>query len=84
MATMGASDVKDTLKQVLAKARLAHIRVRHRRRVLCDNGPCYLSNEMRAYLAEHQIEHTRGAPLHPMTQGGIGRYHCSIKNEVLL
>ena len=31
-----------------------------------------------------KIEHTRGAPLHPMTQGKIERYHRSMKNVVKL
>jgi len=30
------------------------------------------------------MEHTRGAPYHPMTQGKIERYHRSMKNLVLL
>jgi transposase InsO family protein len=82
--TMGASDVQETLEQALAKSGLDHIRVRHRPRLLSDNGPCYLSKELRAYLADHQIEHTRSAPFHPMTQGKIERYHRSMKNVVLL
>ena len=30
------------------------------------------------------LEHTRGAPYHPMTQGKIERYHRSMKNVVKL
>ena len=30
------------------------------------------------------MEHTRGAPYHPMTQGKIERYHRSMKNVVKL
>ncbi len=30
------------------------------------------------------MEHTRGAPFHPMTQGKIERYHRSMKNAVTL
>jgi putative transposase len=30
------------------------------------------------------MEHTRGAPYHPMTQGKIERYHRSMKNLVQL
>ena len=30
------------------------------------------------------MEHTRGAPYHPMTQGKIERYHRSMKNMVKL
>jgi putative transposase len=60
------------------------VRVAHRPRLLTDNGPAYLSGELRAYLAEHGIEHIRGAPYHPMTQGKIERYYRSVKNVVKL
>lgn len=30
------------------------------------------------------IEHVRGAPNHPMTQGRIERWHRAMKNRVLL
>jgi putative transposase len=60
------------------------VRVRHRPRLLSDNGPCYVSGELRKFLEQKQMEHTRGAPYHPMTQGKIERYHRSLKNLVLL
>ena len=53
-------------------------------RLLSDNGPCYVSGEMRRFLESRQIEHTCGAPYHPMTQGKIERYHRSMKNLVQL
>ena len=40
--------------------------------------------KLRRYLESQQIEHTRGAPYHPMTQGKIERYHRSMKNLVQL
>jgi putative transposase len=30
------------------------------------------------------MTHTRGKPYHQMTQGKIERYHCSMKNQILL
>ncbi len=56
----------------------------HRPRLLSDNGPCYVSGELGTYLARHGIEHTRGAPYHPQTQGKMARYHRSMKNVVTL
>ena len=82
--TMGTTDVQDTLELALAKARLEKVQVRHRPRLLSDNGPCYLSGELRSYLAEKQLDHIRCAPFHPMTQGKIERYHLSLKNVVEL
>ena len=82
--SMGASDVKDTLDQAIDGMGVTNIPVRHRPRLLSDNGPCYLSGELKTYLNEHQMGHTRGAPYHPMTQGKIERYHRSMKNVVKL
>jgi len=55
-----------------------------RPRLLSDNGSCYLSHDLENYLQRKHIEHTRGAPYHPMTQGKIERYHRSMKNMVYL
>jgi putative transposase len=62
----------------------SHVAVRHRPRLLSDNGPCYLSGELRDYLQDRGMGHTRGAPYHPMTQGKIERFHRSMKNEIRL
>ena len=82
--TMAASDVTATLEDALTAAGLSQARVRHRPRLLSDNGPCYISNELKSWLKTRDIEHTRGAPYHPMTQGKIERYHRSMKNVVKL
>ena len=82
--SMGAGDVKETLDQAIALTGVTNIPVRHRPRLLSDNGPCYLSGELKAYLKDRQMGHTRGAPYHPMTQGKIERYHRSMKNVVKL
>jgi len=68
----------------LAKAGVNRVKVRHRPRLLSDNGPCYVSDELRKYLEDKEMDHTRGAPYHPMTQGKIERYHRSMKNVVKL
>ena len=34
---------------------------RHRPRLLSDNGPCYISQERGEYLAEREMERTRGS-----------------------
>jgi len=47
-------------------------------------GPCYVSKELREYLTERGLTHTRGAPYHPQTQGKIERYHRTMKNVVKL
>ena len=82
--TMTATDVSDTLTMALRSSGLQRVRVRHRPRLLSDNGPSYLSAQLGSWLAEHGITHTRGKPYHPMTQGKIERYHRSMKNQILL
>jgi putative transposase len=82
--SMTAGDVTATLDDALAATGLEQMAVRHRPRLLSDNGPCYISNDLREYLAKKEMEHTRGAPYHPQTQGKIERYHRTMKNVVKL
>jgi transposase InsO family protein len=82
--TMTSSDVADTLQMALKASGLSHANVRHRPRLLSDNGPSYVSAELGQWLHDHDMSHTRGRPYHPMTQGKIERWHRSMKNQVLL
>ena len=43
-----------------------------------------LPKEPHQFLEDQGMDHTRGAPFHPMTQGRIERYHRSPKNPVKL
>lgn len=82
--TMTATDVQDTLDLALERSGRERARVLHRPRLLSDNGPCYLSKELKTYLEEHEMSHTRGKPYHPTTQGKIERYHRTMKNLIKL
>lgn len=82
--TMSARDVSDTLQDALNATGLDRANVRHRPRLLSDNGPCYVSGELRTWLGENGIPHTRGKPYHPMTQGKIERWHRTLKDRILL
>ena len=82
--TMAASDVTAPLEDALEVAGLTKAKVHHKPRLLSDNGPCYISKELREWLQDRDMKHTRGAPYHPMTQGKIERYHRSMKNVVKL
>jgi len=83
-STMGAKDVQETLQIALDKTGLDQVLVEHRPRLLSDNGSCYVSKDLKDFLKQKKIEHTRGAPYHPMTQGKIERWHRSMKNIVKL
>ena len=82
--SMSASDVADTLDDALCFTGLDQVKVRHKPRLLTDNGPCYISGELSGYLQENGMTHTRGRPYHPQTQGKIERWHRSMKNQILL
>ena len=81
---MAAKDVSDTLELALQASGLESVKVKHRPRLLSDNGPSYVSAELKDWLDERGMDHTRGRPYHPMTQGTIARWHCSLKNQILL
>jgi len=81
---MSATDVSDTLDDALSFTGLDSVKVKHKPRLLSDNGPCYISGELSDYLEENGMTHTRGRPYHPQTQGKIERWHRSMKNQILL
>jgi len=83
-STMTAEDVKDTLDLAIEKTGIDQVKVKHKPRLLSDNGPSYISDELKKYLKEKDMKHTRGAPYHPETQGKIERYHRTMKNVVKL
>ena len=53
-------------------------------RLLSDNGSSYVSGELAEWLDDKGMDHVRGAPYHPQTQGKIERWHQTLKNRVLL
>ena len=82
--TMRAADVTDTLTLALQASGLDEARVAHRPRLLSDNGSSYIAGDLAEWLADHRIDHVRGAPQHPQTQGKIERWHQTLKNRILL
>jgi len=83
-STMASADVQDTLDVALAETSVTHIKVKHRPRLLSDNGPAFISDALAAYLKPYQILHIHSRPYHPQTQGKIERYHRSMKSIVKL
>jgi putative transposase len=82
--TMQASDVTELLEDTIKVTAVNHIAVRHRPRLLSDNGPSFRAQELSEYLAKHGMGEVHGKPYHPQTQGKIERYHRSMKNVVKL
>ena len=83
-ASMRADDVTATLDLALAASGLEQITVAHRPRLLSDNGSSYVSADLATWLNGKGMQHVRGAPYHPQTQGKIERWHQTLKNRILL
>ncbi|WP_461384281.1 IS3 family transposase [Devosia indica] len=83
-STMRARDVTDTLDMALAASGCNQAHVQHRPRLLSDNGPSYIAQDLADYIRANGMDHVRGAPLHPQTQGKIERWHQTLKNRILL
>ena len=81
---MTAEDVTSVLDLAVERAGVEGVPAARRPRLLSDNGSAYISGELRDYLENRGMDHTRGRPYHPMTQGKIERYHRSMKNVVTL
>src|SRR3989440_7918048 len=63
---------------------LDQAKVIHRPRLLSYNGSGYIAADLAKWLDGQNMEHVRGAPYHPMTQGKIERWHQTLKNRILL
>ena len=83
-STMRASDVTETIELALAASGCEQAIVQHKPRLLSDNGSCYISGELAEWMQKQEMEHIRGAPFHPQTQGKIERWHQTMKNRILL
>ncbi len=82
--TMKAEDVTDTLELALQASGCDQATVVHKPRLLSDNGSSYVAGDLAEYLDDKGMEHVRGAPHHPQTQGKIERWHQTLKNRILL
>ena len=83
-STMKTTDVTDTLELALEASGCDQAHVRHKPRLLSDNGASYISGELAEWLDDKGMKHSRGTPYHPQTQGKIERWHQTLKNRVLL
>jgi len=81
---MKAKDVTDTLELALEASGCSDATVVYKPRLLSDNGSSYVATDLAEYLEDKGMDHVRGAPHHPQTQGKIERWHQTMKNRVLL
>ena len=79
-STMKAKDVKDTSDKAFIRSNIDEKTAK----LLSENSFFYVSHELADYLENKNMQHVRGRPLHPQTQGKIKRYHRSIKKAIKL
>ena len=72
---------RDAVHQITG---LGQANVVHKPRLLCDNGSSYIAGDLAEWMESQDMEHVRGAPYHPQTQGKIERWHQTLKNRILL
>jgi len=82
-ATMCVDDVSATLDLALSASGLNHVTVVHRPRLLSDNGSSYVAGDLAKWLEDKGMEHVRGAPYHPQTQGKIERWHQTLNSRTI-
>ena len=80
-SSMTSKDAQQSIEDALQRTGLKN---NNPPRLLSDNGSCYISNNLADYLESVGMNHVRGAPNHPQTQGKIERYHRSMKNVIKL
>ncbi len=59
---MKAGDVTDTLELALEASGCDSTTVRHKPRLLSDNGSSYISHDLAEWLDDQGMDHVRGAP----------------------
>ncbi len=82
--TMKAENVTETLDLALQASGCDQVKVYRRPKLLSDNGSSDISGDLADWLRAQGMEHIRGAPYHPQTQGKIERWHQTLKNRILL
>ena len=75
---------KDVMPSVDKALLFTGIKKENAPKLLSDNGSCYISDEIKAFLRGKGIKPINGKPMHPQTQGKIERYHRTMKNVVKL
>ena len=81
--TIRTEDVTDTLELALEASGCDQAKGVHKPRLLSDNGASYISGDLAEWLDDQNMDHVRGAPCHPQTQGKNERWHQTSKNRTL-
>ena len=81
---MKAKEVTATLELALKASGSDQAMVVHKPRLLSDKGSSYIAGDLAKWLDDRDMEHIRGAPYHPQTQGKIERWHQTLRTTICL
>jgi transposase InsO family protein len=60
---MATVDVEETLELALDKVDVTQVKVKHRPRLLSDNGPAFVSQALKDYLRRYRLKHSVAHPI---------------------
>jgi putative transposase len=81
--TMKVDDVTDTLNLALTASGCDTARAERKPRLLSDNGPCYIAEDLGDWHGDRSMKQVHVALGHPQTQGKIERWHQTLKDRIL-
>ena len=81
---MKATSLIEVVQEVVENTGLAEVPLRNRTALLSDNGSGYLSRVFGQYLWLMGIRHIVASPYHRQTNGKVGCYHRTVKEQVKL
>ncbi len=79
-----ASPDMDTLELALEASGCDRLTVRHRPRLLSDNGSSHIAREPPTWLKDKVMDHVRGAPTTPRRRARLSAGQQTLKSRILL
>jgi transposase InsO family protein len=83
-SAMRAQDVTETLDLAFTAPGLRQRQGAPQAMPLQRQRSRYIAEELAQYIKVCDMDHVRGAPMHPQNQGNVERWHQTLKNRVLL
>jgi transposase InsO family protein len=82
MLDMTAEPIGEMVEQAVTFTGMHGVAVEDKNKLLTDNGPGYFARGLEDYLPMQSIQHIRGSPYHPQTNGKRERFHQTLKTRL--